>query len=81
MLHYRQGGIYGYLAPELMSAAHTEITLKRGMAVALHPSLPCGMVEDTFLLDGGQLHNLTCDPAWPSTLIQGRRRPLTLVPC
>ncbi|MBB5369495.1 MULTISPECIES: M24 family metallopeptidase [unclassified Janthinobacterium] len=78
-LRHRQGGIQGYLAPEVMASAHTEITLKRGMAAALHPSLPCGMVEDTFLIDGDHLRNLTYDPAWPSTLIQGRRRPLTLV--
>ena len=74
----RQGGIHGYLAPEVAAGAHTEIILKRGMALAFHPSLPGSTVEDTFLLDGGQLHNLTHDPAWPSAMVQGRRRPLTL---
>lgn len=74
----RQGGIHGYLAPEVAAGAHTEIILKRGMALAFHPSLPGSTVEDTFLLDGGQLHNLTHDAAWPSAMVQGRRRPLTL---
>ncbi|MDO8074163.1 peptidase M24 [Janthinobacterium sp. SUN176] len=74
----RQGGIHGYLAPEVAAGAHTEIILKRGMALAFHPSLPGSTVEDTFLLDGSQLHNLTHDPAWPSALVQGRSRPLTL---
>ncbi|KAB8063613.1 MULTISPECIES: M24 family metallopeptidase [Janthinobacterium] len=74
----RQGGIHGYLAPEVAAGAHTEILLKRGMALAFHPSLPGSTVEDTFLLDGNQLHNLTHDPAWPSAVVQGRRRPLTL---
>ena len=75
----RQGGIHGYLAPEVAAGAHTEIILKRGMALAFHPSLPGSTVEDTFLLDGSQLHNLTHDPAWPSAVVQGRSRPLTLV--
>ncbi|APA69845.1 M24 family metallopeptidase [Janthinobacterium sp. 1_2014MBL_MicDiv] len=74
----RQGGIHGYLAPEVAAGAHTEIILKRGMALAFHPSLPGSTVEDTFLLDANQLHNLTHDPAWPSTVVQGRSRPLTL---
>ncbi|MGK5034634.1 M24 family metallopeptidase [Janthinobacterium sp. LB3P118] len=74
----RQGGIHGYLAPEVAAGAHTEIILKRGMALAFHPSLPGSTVEDTFLLDGSQLHNLTHDPAWPSAMVQGRSRPLTL---
>ncbi|PLY41012.1 peptidase M24 [Janthinobacterium sp. ROICE36] len=74
----RQGGIHGYLAPEVAAGAHTEIILKRGMALAFHPSLPGRSVEDTFLLDGSQLHNLTHDPAWPSAVVQGRSRPLTL---
>lgn len=74
----RQGGIHGYLAPEVAAGAHTEIILKRGMALAFHPSLPGSTVEDTFLLDGKQLHNLTHDPAWPSAVVQGRSRPLTL---
>lgn len=58
----RQGGIHGYLAPEVAAGAHTEILLKRGMALAFHPSLPGSTVEDTFLLDGGQLHNLVIPP-------------------
>ncbi|MGK5008742.1 M24 family metallopeptidase [Janthinobacterium sp. MDB2-8] len=74
----RQGGIHGYLAPEVAAGAHTEIILKRGMALAFHPCLPGSTVEDTFLLDGSQLHNLTHDPAWPSAVVQGRSRPLTL---
>ncbi|OFA08519.1 hypothetical protein JAB9_01000 [Janthinobacterium sp. HH107] len=75
---FRQGGIAGYRAPEVAAGAHTEIALKDGMAVAFHPSLPGSMVEDTFLLSGGRLHNLTCDPDWPAATVQGRRRPLTL---
>ena len=75
---FRQGGIAGYRAPEVAAGAHTEITLKDGMALAFHPSLPGSMVEDTFLLSGGRLHNLTCDPDWPVTPVQGRLRPLTL---
>ena len=75
---FRQGGIAGYRAPEVAAGAHTEIALKDGMALAFHPSLPGSMVEDTFLLSGGRLHNLTCDPDWPATSVEGRLRPLTL---
>ncbi|PHV34599.1 peptidase M24 [Janthinobacterium sp. BJB312] len=75
---YRQGGIAGYRSPEVAAGAHTEIALKEGMALAFHPTLPGSMVEDTFLLSGGHLHNLTCDPDWPATSVQGRLRPLTL---
>ena len=75
---YRQGGIAGYRSPEVAASAHTEIVLQDGMALAFHPSLPGSMVEDTFLLSGGCLHNLTCDPDWPVATVQGRRRPLTL---
>lgn len=75
---HRQGGIAGYQSPEVAAGAHTEIALKEGMALAFHPSLPGSMVEDTFLLSGGHLHNLTCDPDWPATSVQGRLRPLTL---
>lgn len=75
---HRQGGIVGYQAPELAAGPHTELVLRDGMALAFHPSLPGAMVEDTFLLHLGQLHNLTADRAWPSTQVQGRRRPLSL---
>jgi Xaa-Pro aminopeptidase len=76
---HHQGGITGYLAREILATAHSAIELKNGMALAFNPSLAGIKIEDTFLLDGGELMNLTCDPGWPSTPVQGRRRPLSLV--
>lgn len=78
VLSHRQGGIAGYQAPEVAAGSCTELLLKDGMALAFHPSLPGGMVEDTFLLNGQRLRNLTFDPAWPSISVRGRRRPLSL---
>lgn len=76
---HHQGGITGYQAREVIATAHTGIELKSGMALAFNPSLPGIKIEDTFLLDEGDLKNLTFDPGWPSALVQGRRRPLSLV--
>ncbi|MES2743374.1 MAG: M24 family metallopeptidase [Pseudomonadota bacterium] len=73
-----QGGITGYQAREVLATRHSETRLRDGMALAFQPALHGGQVEDTFLLENGELDNLTCDPAWPSAMVQGRRRPLTL---
>ena len=78
VLRQRQGGITGYQAPELAAGSCTELLLKDGMALAFHPGLPGGMIEDTFMLSAERLRNLTFDPAWPSISVQGRRRPLSL---
>jgi Xaa-Pro aminopeptidase len=76
---HHQGGITGYLAREILATGHSGIALKNGMALAFNPSLPGIKIEDTFLLDGDDLKNLTFDPGWPSAMVQGRRRPLSLV--
>jgi hypothetical protein len=48
------------------------------MALAWNPSLPGAKVEDTFLLAKQGLENLTLDPAWPMTSVDGRPRPMVL---
>lgn len=75
---HHQGGITGYAARELLATASTALALQSGMAVAFNPSLPGLKVEDTFLLGQHGLENLTVDPDWPSTMVQGRARPLWL---
>ncbi|WP_017878702.1 M24 family metallopeptidase [Janthinobacterium sp. CG3] len=78
ILQHHQGGITGYLAREVLASAHAETCLRDGMALALNPSLDGIKIEDTFLLEGGELENLTFDPDWPWALVQGRKRPLCL---
>ncbi len=78
LARHPQGGITGYQAREVLATRHSETRLRDGMALAFQPALGGDRVEDTFLLEDGELDNLTCDPAWPSAMVAGRRRPLTL---
>ncbi|MFK3738388.1 M24 family metallopeptidase [Massilia sp. TN1-12] len=73
-----QGGITGYLPYEMLASPSTATGIETGMAFAFAPGLPGIAVQDTFLLGAGGLDNLTADPAWPSTTIGGRVRPLWL---
>ena len=75
---HHQGGITGYRAREVLAHPDATVSLQSGMALALNPSLPGIKVEDTFLLSEHGLANLTFDADWPSTEVQGRRRPLWL---
>lgn len=76
---HHQGGTTGYLAREAIATPVTSDPLAANMALAWNPSLPGAKVEDTFvLLEEDQLENLSCDPNWPSTEIEGRWRPLPL---
>jgi Xaa-Pro aminopeptidase len=75
---HHQGGIAGYLPREAIATPASQEQLADGMALAFNPSLPGVKIEDTFVLQGGQLENLTLDPAWPTTVEHGRLRPLPL---
>ena len=75
---HHQGGITGYGACELMAMRETAAILQDGMALAFNPSLPGIKMEDTFLLNAGNLENLTFDPTWPSVMHGGRQRPVPL---
>jgi len=75
---HHQGGITGYASRELMVMPEEEVLLQDGMALAFNPSLPGMKIEDTFLLQAGNLENLTFDPEWPSIMHAGRQRPLPL---
>lgn len=75
---HHQGGITGYLAREIVATPSTAAELEPGMAFAFNPSFRGVKVEDTFLLGTGGLENLTLDPDWPATEVQGRARPLWL---
>jgi Xaa-Pro aminopeptidase len=77
-----QGGITGYAVREILASPSTATGLETGMAFAFNPGFAGaatgGAIEDTFLLGANGLENLTLDPGWPATTIQGRARPLWL---
>ncbi|TFW34674.1 M24 family metallopeptidase [Massilia horti] len=75
---HHQGGITGYRAREIMATDASATELETGMAFAFNPGFEGIKIEDTFLLGQSGLENLTCDPAWPATEVQGRMRPLWL---
>jgi Xaa-Pro aminopeptidase len=75
---HHQGGIAGYQAREIVASPSTATGIETGMAFAFNPSFAGMKVEDTFLLGANGLENLTLDPAWPATTIQGRARPAWL---
>jgi Xaa-Pro aminopeptidase len=75
---HHQGGITGYAAREIVATPLTATQLETGMAFAFNPSFKGIKIEDTFLLQPEGLENLTVDPAWPATDVQGRLRPLWL---
>ena len=76
---HHQGGTTGYLSREIVATPTTIDPLAANMAVAWNPSLPGAKIEDTFLIHAdGNLENLTFDPNWSSTEVNGRSRPLPL---
>jgi Xaa-Pro aminopeptidase len=79
MRQHHQGGTTGYLAREVVATPSSDDLLTINRAVAWNPSLPGAKIEDTFvLLSEGRLENLTADPQWPTTEIEGRQRPVVL---
>jgi Xaa-Pro aminopeptidase len=75
---HHQGGITGYQAREIVATPSTATALETGMAFAFNPSFAGLKIEDTFLLGPDGLENLTLDPDWPASSVQGRMRPLWL---
>jgi Xaa-Pro aminopeptidase len=75
---HHQGGITGYQAREIVASPSTATGIETGMAFALNPGFAGMTLEDTFLLGANGLENLTSDPDWPATTIQGRARPTWL---
>jgi Xaa-Pro aminopeptidase len=78
ILDHPQGGITGYQPREIVASPSTATGIETGMAFALDPGFAGLITEDTFLLGASGLENLTEDPEWPATTIQGRARPVWL---
>ena len=75
---HHQGGTTGYLSREVLATPGSTERIATGSALAWNPSLAGAKIEDTFLVTGSGLENLTRDPAWPAAEVAGRERPLVL---
>jgi Xaa-Pro aminopeptidase len=75
---HHQGGPTGYLGRDPKVTPNTTGTVAEHQAFAWNPSAPGVKVEDTVLATSAGIELLSHDPAWPSTEVAGRQRPLTL---
>lgn len=76
---HHQGGTAGYGAREVIATAETGDRLFANMVLAWNPSLSGAKIEDTFVLNSDNtLENLSLDPQFPYTEIEGRLRAVSL---
>ncbi|MBT2585496.1 Xaa-Pro peptidase family protein [Arthrobacter sp. ISL-95] len=78
-LHH-QGGPAGYAGRDPRVTAEVTDTVVLNQPFTWNPSGPGVKIEDTVLLTDSGLRVLTTDDRWPTTQVDGRRRPLTLRP-
>lgn len=74
---HHQGGTTGYLAREVIATPARFDRLVAGNAIALNPSLIGVKIEDTFVITGNGLENLTLSH-WPTFECGSRLRPKVL---
>nr|WP_285026752.1 M24 family metallopeptidase [Plantibacter sp. ME-Dv--P-122b] len=75
---HHQGGAAGYAGRDPRATPGARDTVALGQAFAWNPSAPGAKVEDTVLLGSAGVEALTVDPAWPTTVVDGRPRPVQL---
>ncbi len=78
-LHH-QGGPAGYAGRDPRVTADVTDTVVLNQPFTWNPSGPGVKIEDTVLLTDSGVRVLTTDHRWPTTDVDGRRRPLTLRP-
>ncbi|MET4540397.1 Xaa-Pro aminopeptidase [Arthrobacter bambusae] len=78
-LHH-QGGPAGYAGRDPRVTADATDTVVLNQPFTWNPSGPGVKIEDTVLLTDSGVSVLTTDHRWPTTDVDGRRRPLTLRP-
>ncbi|XAS71461.1 M24 family metallopeptidase [Micrococcaceae bacterium Sec5.1] len=78
-LHH-QGGPAGYAGRDPRVTADVADRMVLNQPFTWNPSGPGVKIEDTVLLTDSGLRVLTTDDRWPTTEVDGRRRPLTLRP-
>ena len=71
---HHQGGPAGYRPRETLAVPGDATPVITGAAYAWNPSLPWAKSEDTFVLSGAGLENVTWDERWPSVVVDGRPR-------
>ena len=76
-LHH-QGGPTGYEARDYLAGLESPALIEEGQAFAWNPSVPSLKSEDTVVARAGPPEVLTVDAAWPTTSVDGVRRPLVL---
>lgn len=77
-MRHHQGGAAGYAGRDPRAAPDSTDIIQDGSAFAWNPTAPAQKIEDTVLIDAGQVTVLTRDGAWPETLVDGVPRPLEL---
>lgn len=77
-LRHHQGGPTGYLGRDPKATPDSAQLVADHQAFAWNPWAPGAKCEDTLLREGDDWRVLTVDPDWPTTLVQGRPRPLPL---
>lgn len=75
---HHQGGVAGYAGRDPRAMPDTTDIIHDGGSFAWNPTAPAQKIEDTVLIDAGQVTVLTRDGAWPETLVDGVPRPLEL---
>jgi Xaa-Pro aminopeptidase len=78
-LHH-QGGPAGYAGRDPRVTADVTDRIVLDQPFTWNPSGPGVKIEDTVLLTDSGLRVLTVDDRWPTTEVDGRRRPITLRP-
>lgn len=78
-LHH-QGGPAGYAGRDPRVTAEVTDRIVANQPFTWNPSGPGVKIEDTVLLTDSGVRVLTVDERWPTALVDGRRRPLTLRP-
>ncbi|MCA4135083.1 Xaa-Pro peptidase family protein [Arthrobacter sp. M4] len=76
-LHH-QGGPAGYAGRDPRVTAATTDTVVLDQAFTWNPSGPGVKIEDTVILRSTGIDVLSMDYRWPTALVNGRRRPVTL---
>lgn len=75
---HHQGGPTGYFGRDPKVTPTTSGAVAERQAFAWNPSAPGGKTEDTVIATSTGIELLTHDPSWPSVIVNGRPRPLTL---
>jgi hypothetical protein len=77
-MRHHQGGATGYVGRDPRATPALNDLVHESQAFAWNPSATAAKAEDTVMVTPHGIEVLTVDERWPTTLVGGRRRPLTL---